>query len=100
MNIILGFLRGAGIALASLAAAGFYMHYTLLAAPQYTLPFQALVLGTSILCLAAGLALIFLMRLALVAAPMLLIFIASRMGGAPPGGGFTPRGGDFGGPFN
>lgn len=100
MGVILGFMRMAGIVLAALAAAGFYMHFTLLAAPQYTLLFQALVLGTSIVCLAAGLALIFLMRLILVAVPMLLMLIASRMGGGTAGGGFTYRGGDPGGPFN
>lgn len=99
MKIIFGFLRTAGIMFTLLAAAGFYMHYSLLAAPQYTLLFQALVLGTSILCLIAGLTLIFLMRLVLVAVPMLLMLIVSRMGGAQ-GGGFTWRGGDFGGPFN
>ncbi len=99
MGVILGFVRTAGIMLAVLAAMGFYMHFTLLAAPQYTLLFQALVLGTSIFCLTMGLAIIFLMRLVLVAVPMLLMIIASRMGGAA-GGGFTDRGGDFGGPFN
>ncbi|MBI5638563.1 MAG: hypothetical protein HZA03_11405 [Nitrospinae bacterium] len=101
MKIILGFLRTAGIMLAALAAAGFYMHYSLLAATQYTPLFQALVLGTSVLCLIAGLTLIFLMRLVLVAVPMLLMLIVSRMGGmGGAGGGFTWRGGDFGGPFN
>lgn len=102
MKIIFGFLRTAGIVLAALGAVGFYMHFTLLAAPQYTLLFQALVLGTSILCLIAGLTLIFLMRLVLVAVPMLLMLIVNRMGGmgGAQGGGFTWRGGDFGGPFN
>lgn len=102
MKIMLGLLRAAGTMLAALAAIGFYMHFTLLAAPQYTPLFQALVLGTSILCLIAGLALIFLMRLVLVAVPMLLVLIVSRMGGmgGAQGGGFTWRGGDFGGPFN
>lgn len=100
MGVILGFLRTAGIVLAALAATGFYMHYTLLAAPQYTLLFQVLVLGASIFCLAAGLVLIFLMRLVLVAVPMLLMLVASRMGGGAAGGGFTFRGGDPGGPFN
>lgn len=100
MGVILGFARSVGIVLAVLGGMGFYMHFTLLAAPQYTLLFQALVLGTSIFCLAAGLAFIFLMRLILVAVPMLLMFIVGRMGGGAAGGGFTYRGGDFGGPFN
>ncbi len=100
MGVILGFMRMAGIALAMLAALGFYMHVTLLAAPQYGLLFQVLVLGTSTLCLAAGLALIFLMRLVLVAVPMLLMLIASRMGAGAAGGGFSYPGGGFGGRFN
>lgn len=99
MGVILGFARTVGIGLAALAAVGFYMHFTLLAAPQYSLLFQALVLGTSTLCLVAGLALIFMMRLILVAVPMLLMFIVSRLGGGAPGG-FTVGGGDFRGPFN
>lgn len=100
MGVILGFMRAAGIVLAALSALGFYMHFTLLAAPQYTLLFQVLVLGTSIVCLTAGLALIFLMRLILVAVPMLLMLVVSRMGVGPAGGGFVYRGGDPGGPFN
>lgn len=94
MGVILGFARLVGIVLAVLGAMGFYMHFTLLASPQYTLLFQALVLGTSIFCFAAGLAFIFLMRLILVAVPMLLMFIVGRMGGGVAGG-FTPRGGPF-----
>lgn len=99
MGIILGFARSVGFVLAALGAVGFYMHFTLLAAPQYSLLFQVLVLGTSILCVTIGLTFIFLMRLILVAVPMLLMFIVGRMGGGMPGG-FPPRGGGFGGPFN
>lgn len=100
MSVILGFARAVGIVLAALGAVGFYMHFTLLAAPQYSLLFQALVLGTSTLCLVAGLALVFMMRLILVAVPMLLMLIVSRMGGGGAPGGFTIGGGDFRGPFN
>ncbi len=99
MGVITGFARAAGLVLAALAAMGFYMHYSLLAAPQYTLMFQALVLGTSIISLVSGLALIFLMRLILVAIPMLLMYFVNHMGGGAAGGGFTFRGGDFGGPY-
>ncbi len=97
MGVITRITRAAGIVLATLAATGFYMHYALLAAPQYTWLFQALVLAVSTVCLVAGLALIFLMRLIMVAVPMLLMLIVGRMGGGGPGG-FTVRGGDFGGP--